>query len=83
MSIIAGVTAAALWGMSIAAIWVHLNEDLVGNDRFMAATLTVVSVFLEVVYSIRDRDKDALVRAMADFTLTRGQAPTAPLRRVV
>jgi hypothetical protein len=81
-SLITGVAAAALWGVAVAGIWVRMEDALAGDVRVMAAALTVVSVLLLVAYVVRDRDKDALVRAMAEVTIRRGQAPTVPLRRV-
>lgn len=75
---------AVLWGVAVAAIWVPVEPAFLGDDRMMAATATIVAVFLGVSYRLRDRDKDALVRSMAEVTMRRGEAPTrTDLKRVV
>jgi hypothetical protein len=78
-SVVTGIIAVALWGVAVTGIWVHMEDVLLGDARVMAGALTVVSVLLLVAYMVRDRDKDALVRAMAEVTIRRGQAPTEPL----
>ncbi len=78
-SVVTGVTAAVLWGLTALLAGRCLSIDLAG-----AGTVTVSGAVFAVAYLVRDRDKDALVRAMAQVTIRRGQAPTVPLplRRV-
>ncbi len=79
LAILAG-TAAALWALGI---FVRLSPGADRADMAGAISATNVAAVLGVGWAQRDRDKDALVRAMADFTLRRSQAVTLPLRRVV
>jgi hypothetical protein len=76
-SVVTAVIAAALWG--IAAI---LAGRSLAIDLAAAGTVTLSGVVFTVAYQVRDRDKNALVRAMAEVTIRRGQAPTQPLRQV-
>jgi len=76
-SVVTVVIAAVLWGFAVPLSGRHLAIDLAG-----AATLTVTGAMFLLAYLVRDRDKDALVRAMAEVTMRRGQARTQPLRRV-
>lgn len=78
------VLSAVLWGIAVAAIWVPMEPAFLGDDRAMAATTSITGALLGTAYRLRDRDKDALVRAMAEVTTRRGTAPTrTDLKRVV
>ena len=72
-SVITGVTAAALWGAAVIITGRALDVDLAG-----AGTLTVAGTVFAVAYLVRDRDKDALVRCMADYAERRATSLTGP-----
>jgi len=73
-SAVTAVIAAALWGVTALLAGRSLAIDLAA-----AGTVTLSGVVFAVAYLVRDRDKDALVRCMAEVTIRRGQAPTEPL----
>lgn len=56
---------------------------MLADARTAAATLTVLAGVTQMLHRVRDRDKDALVHALADVSLRRGLARTRPLKRVV
>ena len=78
-------SAAALWGLGIAGIWwrpVQRAAALVDNA---ASTCTILAGVCVVAWVVRDRDKELLLKSMAEDLSRRGgrgKPPTGPLRLV-
>jgi hypothetical protein len=77
------VCAALLWGTVGASFWVHVNWHVLVLAGPGGAASIVLASMRYMLAAEADRDKDALVRALADLTLRRGLARTRPLKRVV
>ncbi len=75
------VVSLVLWCFAGAATRRHPHAPALPVEVSGAGAATVLAGICWIAEGVRDRDKDALVRAMAEFTLQRGQAPAA-LRRV-
>lgn len=86
-----GVAAAMLWGISIAAIWVHVDVQALADARAGAPTLTVLAG-LAVKYDrerrdrrdlgeeLRDRVRDRVAERLAGAAVTSRRAALGPTR---
>jgi hypothetical protein len=73
--------ATALWALMILAV--PVTPGVVPDVRFGASTTAIIAAVCWVGFAANDRDKDALVTAMAEFSLRHAQKRTRPdLRRV-
>lgn len=76
---------AVLWGMAALSTWAGIDPHALAIEANAAASASVLAGVCLIAYAVRDRDKDALVAAMADFSQRRATAETRPqavLRRV-
>jgi hypothetical protein len=73
---------AALWGFAAAAAWAGVDVHAESIEANAAAAATVLGGMCLIAYAVRDRDKDALVEAIADFSQRRVTAETRPERRL-
>ena len=73
---------AVLWILSALSTWAGFDPRALSIEANAAAAASVLVGLCLVASAARDRDKDALVRAMADFTQRRGTAPTRPEYRI-
>lgn len=71
-----------LWGLAGASTWGDVDPRAVVIEAAAAVAAVGLAGLFWVAWAVRDRDKDALVRAMADFSQQRASRATAPLRRV-
>jgi hypothetical protein len=71
--------AVLLWGTVGLSAWVRLDWHLM----LLAGCAGSASAVLAGVMFTRDREKDALVHALADLSLRRGLRQTRPLKRIV
>lgn len=74
------VLSAGLWAAGIATV--GCLDEYALMLVAAAMTVTLSGVAWGIALAARDRDKEALVRAMADFTMQRGQAVTGPQPRL-
>lgn len=76
------VAAAFLWVAAFTALWTHPREGLPAVLAAAACAVTIVGAMIWAVGGTRDRDKDLLLRSMADLSQRAGRrnAPTLPLR---
>ena len=73
-----------LWALAVASLWLKPGEGVPGVLGTAAGTCTVLAAMTWFTLALRDRDKDFLLKSMADDLRQRaGKAPTLPLRRVV
>ena len=72
------------WSLAGAATWAGVDLRALAIEVGASCATTVLAGVCWIAFGVRDRDKDALVRAMAQVTIRRGQAETRPhsLRRV-
>lgn len=76
------VLSAALWGFAGAAAWAGVDAAAEPVEANAAAAATVLAGACLIAYAVRDRDKEALVTAMADFSQRRAMAETRPEQRL-
>ena len=74
--------AACLWALGAAGAFIPLGMGEVVTVA-AATTVTLLDGLAFAVLAQRDRDKDLLLRCMAEFSLRAAKAPTRPLKRVV
>lgn len=77
-AVVLGVLSIILWGFAGLATWAGLDRGALSIEANAAAAATSLMGACLIAWAMRDRDKDVLVTAMADFTLRRGSAPTRP-----
>ena len=63
--------------------WAGLDLRALAIEVGAAAAATVLAGACWISWAVRDRDKDALVTAIADFSQRRLSAPTRPEIRLV
>ena len=85
-SIVLGFAMASLilWALAFASLSLDPHEGVPGVLGALAGTCTVLAAMTWFTLALRDRDKDFLLKSMAeDLRRRAGNAPTLPLRRVV
>ena len=73
---------AVLWGFAGAATWAGLDSRALAIEAAASCAATVLAGVAWMAHAVRDRDKNALTEAIADFSLRRLTAPTRPERRL-
>ena len=76
------VMSAVLWSLAGAATWAGLDRNALAIQVGASTAVTVLAGLCWIAHSVRDRDKEALVYAIADFTQRRVTAPTRPEQRL-
>lgn len=70
------------WTLAALATWANVASSALVLEVGAAVATTALAGAYRISYALRDRDKDALVQAMADFTQRRVSAPTRPEYRL-
>lgn len=73
---------AVLWSLAGAATWAGIDPRALDIEVGAAVAATTLTGACLIAWAVRDREKQALTDALADFTLRRASAPTRPEQRL-
>jgi hypothetical protein len=77
-AVVLSVLSVMFWVLAALSTWAGFDPRAVDIEAGAAVAITSLTGACLIAYGVRDRDKDALVLAIADFTQRRGSAPTRP-----